>query len=306
MFILKNKIEAFEWFRKKNVMIIPTDTVYGLAARANEDSEVLQIYRVKNRNTNNPLIVHFFNIEQIKEYCFLSEQEEVLLKRFAPGPITLLLKKKNTNYFAVATNKSQYVCARIPKHSFCFDFIQNFGPIAAPSANISGLLTLTNYQMIEDQYKNLSIGVYLNDEEIGGIESTIIHCVNNVNKDIKILRTGLVSHESLKAFGNVIFNEKKDYYIPGNYFKHYQIKKELIIENKEDYKKNSSNKFRIDFGDNECHFNLSVNNNPKEIMRNFFYSLYLGDQSIFNIVSINKLSDDFLCLHERLLKTLEK
>lgn len=298
--------EGLEYFKKNRVIIFPTETVYGLGAMAADDQGVREIFRIKNRPASNPLIIHFISIEQIEEYCHINELEKRVLSHYAPGPITLLLKKKNKDLFKLATHSSSYICARIPKGQFAYELIKRFGPIAAPSANLSGQLTLTSQAMVEASYSPFNIGCYVNDDIIGGVESTIVQIEEG---KIIILRKGLISRSSLETLAPVVYSEELNHNnnsvnkVPGTRFLHYQIRKPLLVSNEKTF-----DCFHINIGDNNCDFNLSKQCNIQEIYKNYFYSLFLGDMSEYKKVSICEFPHDknFDSLRDRLAKTLEK
>lgn len=304
MIILKNKEEIFNWFRINHNIIFPTETVYGLGAKANDPIGIENIYKIKNRPVTNPLIIHFFSIENIEQYAYLNSIEKKLFETFSPGPITLLLKKKN-NDFNKATNNSNKICCRIPNNPLTLELIKEFGPIAGPSCNFSGKLTITNEHMLKESYDHMPIGVFLDDKNVKGIESTIIEIIEN---NIHILREGIINKDHLEEFiknnnvnMNIIKIKNNNKIIPGNYFPHYQIKKPLYITNIKD-----KNSFHISYGNNICDFNLSKENNPEEIIKNYFYSLFLGDLSDFKSVTIKTLPNEeiYESLKIKLNKTL--
>jgi L-threonylcarbamoyladenylate synthase len=286
MIILKNKEEIINWLLKNSNIIFPTETVYGLGAKANDSVGIDNIYKIKNRPATNPLIIHFDSITHIKKYAYVNEIEEKILETFTPGPITILLNKKNKNDFEKATVGSDKICCRIPDNLVTLELIKNVGPIAGPSANISGELTITNKHMLEKSYENIPIGVFLDDKNVKGIESTIVSVENN---KINILREGIITKNDLLEFikkNNFNITVEKiqnnNIIIPGNHFPHYQIKKKLYVL-EEKHKEN----FHISYGDNICDFNLSLSVNPEEVIKNYYYSLFLGDLSDYKSVSID-------------------
>jgi L-threonylcarbamoyladenylate synthase len=303
MIIFTNQKSAFRWFQEHNIIIVPTETVYGLSSQADDPVGINKIYALKNRPKTNPLILHFDSIAHIQKYCYMNELEYNLLKIYTPGPLTLLLKKKDKDFFSLATNNSDYICARIPNNKFTLNLIKKFGVIAAPSCNISGQLTITNIHMLQWVYHNIDIGIYEDDKSVQGIESTIIQVQDN---NILILRSGLINIQEIQQNFpdiNIQNNIKIDTQIPGNKFLHYQIKKPLYIK-----KYKSLDCFHIGIGDTMCDFNLSLHNNPQEIIKNYFYSLFLGDISLFPAVSIVPFEEQniFDSIKIRLNKTLIK
>lgn len=105
------------------VVAIPTETVYGLAANALDEKAVSQIFSLKNRPQDNPLIVHVSSIDRISDYASIaSSLEEQLMQKFMPGPFTLLLKKKSC-IPALVTAHSDWVAIRIPQHPLCHQLL---------------------------------------------------------------------------------------------------------------------------------------------------------------------------------------
>ena len=103
---------------KGHCVAIPTETVYGLAANAYSDSAVKKIYKLKKRPKYNPSIVHYSNLEQLKNDCVLNKNFFVLYKKFCPGPITFILKlKKNSKISKNVTNNKKTLAVRFPKHT---------------------------------------------------------------------------------------------------------------------------------------------------------------------------------------------
>ena len=121
---------------------MPTETVYGLAANAMDENAVLRIYHAKNRPQFNPLIVHVASFEKLKGYA--EEIPDACIKlaaAFSPGPLTFLLKKKQTVPDLI-TAGSKKVAIRIPNHPLLAELLNQLDfPLAAPSANLSGFVS---------------------------------------------------------------------------------------------------------------------------------------------------------------------
>ena len=130
--VLKNEIE------NDNLVIFPTETVYGIGANALSTEAVSKIFLVKERARNNPLIVHLKNKNDIEKYAVIENDiEKKLISAFMPGPFTLILKKKN-NIPECVTAGLDTVGIRVPINKLANKFLEYIDlPIAAPSANIS-------------------------------------------------------------------------------------------------------------------------------------------------------------------------
>jgi L-threonylcarbamoyladenylate synthase len=144
--------QAKALLKSGEVVGIPTETVYGLAANAFDEKAVAKIFAVKNRPSFDPLIVHTADVSTITEFTLhLPEKAKTLADTFMPGPLTLLLPKKNIIPDMV-TSGLQQVAIRIPKHPLTQQLLQELPfPLAAPSANPFGYISPTTAQHVEDQ-----------------------------------------------------------------------------------------------------------------------------------------------------------
>merc|ERR1711991_90256 len=144
--IQSNIKKAKNYLDKSHCVAVPTETVYGLAGNAYSDTAVKKIFNLKRRPANNPLIVHYYNLKKISEDCEINDNFIKLYKKFSPGPITYILKlKKNSKISKFVTNKKKTVAIRFPKHPLFRKLLKNLKyPVAAPSANISSILSITN------------------------------------------------------------------------------------------------------------------------------------------------------------------
>jgi len=167
---------------------VPTETVYGLAANAYVDLAVKKIFNLKKRPKNNPLIVHYLDIDCLKKDCLINNNFIKLYKKFSPGPITYILKlKKNSKISKYVTNKKKNLAIRFPRHKIFKDLLQQLDyPLAAPSANISTKVSSVQASDVKEEFGN-KIKYILDGGKCSiGIESTII----NLTGKPTILRLG--------------------------------------------------------------------------------------------------------------------
>lgn len=218
------------------LIVIPTETVYGLAANALDENAVKKIFATKGRPQDNPLIIHTYSKEKIFE--FTQNQPDYigkLIDTFMPGPLTLVLDK-NPIIPSIVSAGLNTVAIRIPNNEVTLKLLELVGlPLAAPSANKSGRPSPTKAQHILDDYKaDESIYGLIDDGDCEvGIESTIIKCESD---KIIILRPGKVSKEDLENVVDVKIEEYigKELLSPGMKYKHYspdipvQISKDVI------------------------------------------------------------------------------
>lgn len=228
--------QAAQLLRDGELVAFPTETVYGLGADALNEEAAAKIYSAKGRPSDNPLIVHISNQNQVAELAEeIPETARILMEQFWPGPLTLIFKKKAV-VPSSTTGGLQTVALRMPEHKVARRLIEMSGVfIAAPSANVSGRPSPT---CAEHVYEDLQgrIPMILDGGPVGiGIESTII----DVTSDIPtILRPGYITEEMLrKAVGSVetdqaVLEPMKEGIqpkAPGMKYRHYAPKAELTL-----------------------------------------------------------------------------
>ena len=306
----KNKIEnAKKLLRSGELVIFPTETVYGLGGNANDKNAIKRIYNIKKRPANNPIICHFKSLKEIKKDFYLSKLEELLAKKLWPGPITLILRKKtNSKISQLVSNKSSYIGCRIPKDRIALQLLKSLNfPVAAPSANFSERTSVTKY---EDLDKNLIKKIFTikGEQSKLGLESTVIKVKKN---SIEVLRLGSITpNEILK-----VANKSKIKFItkskisPGNLKKHYATRKKIRIN----IKKVNDDEGLINFGKNNLkskiiNLNLSKNGNLKEASRNLFHFLHKLDQSKCKKIAIAPIPsfDLGLTINDRIKRASKK
>ncbi len=193
----KNIQTAAELLKAGQVVAMPTETVYGLAADIANESAVKQIFALKGRPENHPLIIHISNIDQLKAYAVhIPEYAFQLAKHFWPGPLTLVLFKSEQVGDWV-TGGQDTVGIRMPNHSLALHLIEQVGnPLAAPSANLFGKISPTHVKHVQDEFGN-AIHILDGGACEVGIESTIIDATQ---QDVcTILRPGMISEQQIKA-----------------------------------------------------------------------------------------------------------
>ena len=167
--------KAGEIIRNGGIVAFPTETVYGLGANAYDENAVKKIYTAKGRPSDNPLIVHIADAEEVKKVAReIPENAVKLFEKFAPGPFTVIMKKQKDIPDCVTAGLDT-VGVRIPKDRTARKFIKFAGvPIAAPSANISGKPSPTKAEhVIADLSGRVDAIICGGDSDVG-VESTII------------------------------------------------------------------------------------------------------------------------------------
>jgi L-threonylcarbamoyladenylate synthase len=218
--------------KKGGLVAFPTETVYGLGANALNKRAVSKIFKAKGRPADNPLIVHVSAKTQVSLIALkIPKSAQFLMKKFWPGPLTLIFKKRDIVPENVTCNLST-VAIRMPKNRIALDLIKKSGvPIAAPSANISGKPSPTTcMHVIEDLFGKVDAIIDGGKTKIG-IESTVL----DITKEPAIiLRPGGVTREMIeKVIGKVeLFESKKPIKnppSPGLKYRHYSPNAKVIL-----------------------------------------------------------------------------
>lgn len=187
--------QAIAKLQQGEVVAIPTETVYGLAADARQEDALRQIYAIKQRPTNNPLIVHIASLAQVDDWAAeFPALAQKLAQAFWPGPLTLVLKAKPEVSRIVRANEPT-VALRVPAHPLTLSLLQHSGlSLAAPSANKYTQISPTTPQHVENGLGN-NIAVLDGGACQVGIESTIVSVTGN---DWQLLRHGMISAKEIE------------------------------------------------------------------------------------------------------------
>lgn len=187
--------------KKGNLVIIPTDTVYGISADMNNLKAIHKVYKCKQRDKNKPLLLLVDSLNMLKKYTKdLSPLENKIIQKYLPGKLTILLHK-NDKISDEITAGSNLVGIRMPNNENLKKIIQEVGnPIISTSANISGQNTITNPEMVD---KNLLKYIsYV--EKAGIINSEPSSIIKIENEKIIIIRKETVANQIIKDFPNNI------------------------------------------------------------------------------------------------------
>ncbi|MDA7780757.1 L-threonylcarbamoyladenylate synthase [Candidatus Pelagibacter sp.] len=185
----QSNIKKAKKYLNKNYCIgVPTETVYGLAANAYKNSAVKKIFNLKKRPKNNPLIVHYHDIDSLKKDCLINDDFTKLYKKFSPGPITYILPlRKDSKISKYVTNNKKSLAVRFPKHTIFKNLLKQLDyPLAAPSANITTKISAVKAKDVKEEFGNKI--KYILDGGVCaiGIESTIVNLIGRPS----ILRLG--------------------------------------------------------------------------------------------------------------------
>ena len=169
--------EAADILNSGGVVAFPTETVYGLGAGIDNPEAIRQLFHAKGRPGDNPLIVHIYSLEQLADVADeINPSARVLIERFFPGPLTLVLKKNQLVPYSV-TAGLETVGVRCPANLLAREFLSHCSsPVAAPSANLSGLPSATSWETVFEDLQGKINGVLRGKPSSIGLESTIVDC----------------------------------------------------------------------------------------------------------------------------------
>ncbi len=228
--------ESAELLKSGEVVGIPTETVYGLAANAFDEEAVKKIFIAKGRPSDNPLIVHIAKLEDLAPLVReIPEKVKIMAEKFWPGPLTMIMKKSDRISNAVSGNLDT-VAVRMPKSDYARAIIESCGlPLAAPSANLSGSPSPTNAKYVfDDMNGRIPLIIDGGNCEIG-VESTVISFAESPPR---LLRPGGVTLEEMtELIGEIVvddavLNKLEEGAVassPGMKYKHYAPRADITI-----------------------------------------------------------------------------
>jgi L-threonylcarbamoyladenylate synthase len=288
--IQSNIKKAKKYLDKNDCIAVPTETVYGLAGNAYSNIAVKKIFKLKKRPVNNPLIVHYYDINKLKQDCYINDNFIKLFNKFSPGPITFILKlKKDSKISNFVTNKQKTLAVRFPKHLLFRKLLKNLNyPLAAPSANISTKLSSVQASDVIEEFGS-KIKYILNGGKCQiGVESTII----NLTTKPTILRFGgldILEIEKILKKKVVIDTSSKKKIAPGQFPLHYSPGIPLRT-NVKDPKNNEAflliKKRKITF---KNYYYLSKKNDLKQAAKNLYSLLRSIKKDGYKMIAVEKI-----------------
>lgn len=191
-----NLEEPAETIKNGGIVVFPTETVYGIGTNGLDEEAIKRLYDIKQRPLNKPISLLVSNIDMINNVARdITEMEYALIKEFFPGPLTIILKKKDI-VPDVLTANSETVGIRMPANKIALDLINYAGvPIATPSANISGKPSGTDLESIMIDFDG-KVDCFIDGGHSKiGFSSTIVQIIDGIPH---ILRKGAISEEQIK------------------------------------------------------------------------------------------------------------
>ena len=287
---LANIKKSIFFLNRNECVAIPTETVYGLAANAYSSKSVKKIYSLKKRPRNNPSIVHYSNLNQLKKDCEINKNFLILYKKFCPGPLTFVLKlKKVSRISRIVTNNKKTVAVRFPKNKLTQKLLKLLKyPLAAPSANISTKISPVSKDDVKEEFGNKIKFILDGGRSKIGLESTIISLVDKP----RILRLGGIERTKINKVLNknikydrtnkkiTVPGQSKLHYSPGIPIKLNTLKPKnneafiLIKKRKKSYKN---------------YYYLSKTKNLKQAAKNLYKTLRVIKNKNYKSIVVEKI-----------------
>lgn len=286
----------------------PTETVYGLGANAFDGLAVKNVFKIKGRPNDNPLIVHVHkDYDILNLVSYVPEYAKSLAKAFLPGPLTMVYKSKGVVSSAVSCGLDT-IAVRIPSHDGAQKFLKYLNlPIAAPSANISKHVSPVTAEHV---YSDLDgkVEVILDGGKCsGGIESTVLDCTGEIPV---VLRSGLITRDMIAKVvgdcGEYVLKEGEKARSPGMKYKHYSpncktmlfsyAECEKAVERYYKYNAEGMNTYILCDGQTANSINvdkvLNLGNSDYEIASNLYYMLREGERKAQMIIAVAPQKQD--------------
>tara|TARA_B110000037_G_scaffold15665_1_gene16340 strand:+ start:1016 stop:1948 length:933 start_codon:yes stop_codon:yes gene_type:complete len=297
--------KAKKYLDKNYCISVPTETVYGLAANAYVDLAVKKIFTLKKRPKNNPLIVHYLNIDSVKKDCLINDNFIKLYKKFSPGPLTYILRlKQDSKISKYVTNNAKSLAVRFPKHTLLKNLLKKLEyPLAAPSANIATKVSAVKVSDVKEEFGNKIKYILDGGTCAIGIESTI---VNLMNKPTILRLGGLDISKISKTLGmkvNIKLNSNKKI-SPGQSRLHYSPGIPLKMNVKKPKKEMAFILIKKRQNTLNNYFYLSTNGNLIEVAKNLYSCLRKIKNQGYKTIGVEKIPNKGLgkAINDRLYK----
>ncbi|MDX1959017.1 MAG: L-threonylcarbamoyladenylate synthase [Leptospiraceae bacterium] len=212
--LINDPKQAGERLKKGEIIIFPTETVYGLGASSLNYDSCNRIYKIKNRPIDNPLIIHVTNVESILEFSYIDSKYLESINELTPGPISFIVQKKKEIFTAGVDT----LAFRVPGSRLAREMLKYSGPVCAPSVNFSGRPSLTTLEDVKDEFLDLVDGILVGEEPEIGLESTVVDLSSEIPK---YLRPGYLSFDTVKKYFPNIELHSEIHLSPGMKYRHY-------------------------------------------------------------------------------------
>lgn len=306
--------EAVTLLKNSQLVALPTETVYGLAADAKDERAIHKIFTAKGRPSDHPLIVHIEHINHIYDWVDdISENAKKLAKHFWPGPLTMIFHKKKSTSNLI-TGGLDTIALRVPNNLITLEIIKKLGHgIAAPSANFHKKTSPTKLEHVLKTLNGRIAAVIDGGPSSIGIESTIL----DMTKEVPIiLRPGSISAQMIENALKIKIKsfDKHSEKVSGNMEIHYQPEKPLYLVSKSEIENILKKKMNagIVFHSNILHFSsdniYKMPSDKSEYTKSLYSILHQMDSKEIDSIFVEKppLVSDWNDVNDRLQKASQK
>ena len=285
--ILKKSIDNLS---NGNVVGLPTETVYGLGGNAYSKISTQKIYKLKKRPKSNPLIVHYYSLQDALGDIVINDNFLKIYNRFCPGPITFILKKNHKcKIHPLVCAKLNTIAIRFPKHKVTRSILRRINfPLAMPSANKSTNVSPVRAEDVFDEFKKKIKLIIDSGKSKIGIESTVI----DLTDFPKILRPGIITKRDIeKILEKKIWKNSKNKKIksPGMMKKHYSPGIPVAVNQKKHDGESAFIYLGKKYKNKRNFFSLSENLNLNEAASNLYKTLRLIKKKGYKKIQISKI-----------------
>lgn len=269
--------KACRLLQEGGVVAIPTETVYGLAASLSDPQAINDIFALKGRPSDNPLIIHLADSSQVEFYSKdISKDFDILASTFWPGPMTLVLHAEKEWVPSIVRAGLDTVAFRIPSHPLTLQVLHAVGPLVMPSANLSGKPSATRAEHVENDFGS-GFPVLDGGECYRGVESTIL--MNHLDR-WEIVRLGALTPEIFEPFlgyrpeiHEAVDEERP--ICPGRLYRHYAPQANLVLDRTVPPELiGTVVGFRDRTYPSSCRvYSLGPSDNPEEVAKNLYETL---------------------------------
>lgn len=304
----KNLNKIIKILKKGGIISLPTETVYGLAGNAYSNKSIKKIFSIKKRIKKNPLIIHYYDLKEAKKDVFLNKNFYKAYKKFSPGPLTYILRKKrNSRIKPIACAKLKTVGIRFPKNRIIRNILKRLDfPLAMPSANKSSSVSPVIPSDVSEEFRN-KIKVVDGGFSKIGIESTVLNLVGKIS----ILRPGKITPKQLEKILKVkieILSKQSKIKSPGSLKKHYSPGIPVYLNKKKCPKKIAFITFGLKHPVTTNSFNLSRKSNLNEAAKNLYKFFRIIKNKGFKKIYVSKIPNKGIgiAINDRLKRAAKK
>lgn len=284
--------------RSGGLVAVPTETVYGLAARADDPAAVAKIYQAKGRPAFNPLIVHIGTVAQAEELAEFTDLARQLANKAWPGPLTLVLPRRKDALLAEAISAGlPTIALRMPAHRVMRAVIRESGcALAAPSANLSNGISPTTAAHVAASLSGRIDAILDGGACEKGLESTILAVRHDGT--LELLRSGPFDLEQLREFGPMAASSSAGIEAPGQQSSHYSPGKPVRLN----VDQPRLDEFMIGFGAVGGNYTLSAAGDLTQAAGNLYAALHKAAESELPRIAVAPIPDQGigLAINDRL------